>query len=351
MLNVNHISKKLGNFSLQSVSFRVNMGEYFILLGPSGAGKTIILEMIAGLIQPDSGNIEFKGSDITHLPIQKRNIGLVFQTFELFPHLTVKQNISFSLRSKRLTKIEQNRRVLDLAQRFGITHLLRQNASELSGGERQRVALARTLATAPELLLLDEPLSALDAERRTEVRSLLRELNRNGQTIIHVTHDFEEAIALAHTVAVLGKGVIEQLGTPEEVFNRPTSNFVARMVGVRNFFPAALTHSNETNLMIARIKGNLTFYLYSEKSGNGFILFSDNAVSISDSPPASSALNNFKGTITDIYPQRFGREVVVDIGIKIVANITNESLQRLRLVIGKTVWISIKSGGIQFIPV
>ncbi len=351
MLKVQGVSKQMGKFAVRNATFQVNAGEYFMLLGPSGAGKTILLEIIAGLINPDSGYVELNNRNITKQPIQKRDIGLVFQNFELFPHFSVQQNIAFPLRNKGMKREEMNGLINELAEQFGIVHLLKQNVQKLSGGEQQRVALARTLATKPSILLLDEPMSALDAEKRTEIRSMLRNLNRKGQTIIHVTHDFEEAIALGHTIAVMGNGEIEQIGSTEEVFNRPSSNFVAKLVGVRNFFPATLSPSKEPNLMMARVKENLMIYLYAEKPGSGYILFPDSAVSITDGPQNTSALNNFKGNITDIYPHRYGYEVVVDIGIKVIVNITHESLLKMKLAIGKMVWISFKAGSVQFVPI
>jgi ABC-type sugar transport system ATPase subunit len=350
MLRIQNISKKLGRFSLSNISFHVNKGEYFILLGPSGAGKSILLEIIAGLTKPDSGNLMLNEKNITNLAIQQRSIGLLFQDFAVFPHLTVRQNIAYPIKNKYSTAAEKNRKVIELAEKFGITQLLRQKAEKLSGGEKQRVALARTLALEPEILLLDEPLSALDSEKRIEIRSLLRNLNRAGQTILHVTHDYEEAIALGHTVAVLSGGELEQVGSPEEVFNKPASSFVANLIGVRNFFEVSLAQSHEQNLMKAILKCGLIFYVYSETIGDGFISFADNAVNLSDIAPTSSALNNFKGTVVDFYPQRYGYDVIVNIKVNVVVNISHESLTRFKLSIGKEVWISIKAGGIQFIP-
>jgi ABC-type sugar transport system ATPase subunit len=350
MLRINNISKTLGRFCLSNISFHINKGEYFILLGPSGAGKSILLEIISGLISPDAGTIVLNEKDITKSSIQQRSIGLLFQDFAVFPHLTVRQNIAFPIKKKYSTTRERDRKVLELSEKFGISHLLKQKAAKLSGGEKQRVALARTLALEPEILLLDEPLSALDSEKRIEIRSLLRNLNRAGQTILHVTHDYEEAIALGHTVAVLSAGELEQVGSPEEVFNKPASSFVANLIGVRNFFEASLTHSADQNLMKANLKCGLIFYVYAENIGEGFISFADNAVNLSDSAPTSSALNNFKGTVVDIYPQRYGYDVIVNIKVKVVVNISHESLLRFKLFLGKEVWISIKAGGIQFIP-
>jgi ABC-type Fe3+/spermidine/putrescine transport system ATPase subunit len=351
MLSIENISKKLGAFLLSSISLSVNRGEYFIILGPSGAGKSILLEIIAGLVQPDDGKLTLNSKDITTSPIQLRNIGLVFQDFAIFPHLNVRNNIAYPLKGKGLSGSALNREVLSLAKKFGVSHLLKQNASTLSGGEQQRVALARTLALKPDVLLLDEPLSALDSERRVELRSLLRGLNRDGQTIIHVTHDYEEAIALGHRVAIMSGGKLEQVGTPEQIFNKPASTFIANLVGVKNFFLASLTESNEVNLMKAHLASGLIFYVYADACGSGYITFPDNSVTLSLTPPQSSALNSFSGEIVDMYPQRYGYEIVVNIKVKIFVNVTHESVLKLNLKIGSRVWISLKASNIQFIRV
>lgn len=351
MLSLENISKKLGNFALSSISLSVNRGEYFIILGPSGAGKSILLEIIAGLVKSDDGKVALNSKDITNSPIQSRNIGLVFQDFAIFPHLNVRNNIAYPLKGKGLSGSAVNREVLSLANKFGVSQLLKQNASTLSGGEQQRVALARTLALKPDVLLLDEPLSALDSERRVELRSLLRGLNRGGQTIVHVTHDYEEAIALGHRVAIMSGGKLEQVGTPEQIFNKPASTFIANLVGVKNFFLASLTESNEVNLMKAHLLCGLIFYVYADDCGSGFITFPDNSVSLSATPLESSALNSFFGEIIDMYPQRYGYEIVVNIKVKIYVNVTHESVLKLNLKIGSRVWISLKASNIQFIRV
>jgi len=327
----------------------VNKGDYFILLGPSGAGKSLVLEIIAGLIKPDSGEITLNNANITELKIQDRNIGLVFQDLALFPHLTVHYNIGFPLLRKGIRKREVNRKVIELARSLSIEHLLRRFTPTLSGGEQQRVALARTLALDPAILLLDEPLSSLDVERKVDIRKLLRDLNRKGQTIVHVTHDYEEAIALGSRIAVMNDGAIEQTGTPQEIFSKPTSTFVAGFGGIRNFFQAFLSHTQDHELVKAELNGNLSIFLYSDDEGLGYITFPENGVIVSNSPSNSSALNSFRGKVVDLYPHRFGFEVVVDIGVKVYALITAESIQKLEIFIGKEVWISFKANSVKFI--
>jgi molybdopterin-binding protein len=349
MLRIKNICKKLGVFNIKDFSLEVTKGEYFILLGPSGAGKSIILEIIAGLIQPDSGEISINDTKLNGKRIQDRNVGLVFQDLALFPHLTVKNNIAYPLQRKGKSRTEVNRKVIEMAQSLSIGHLLRRYPPTLSGGEQQRVALARTLVLEPNILLLDEPLASLDVERRAESRKLLRELNRKGQTIIHVTHDYEEAIALAHRIAVMKDGVIEQTGTPQEVFSKPISSFVAGFGGVKNFFKVKSLTSNSNEVTEVIIGNNLSISLLGEASNDGYITFPENAVSISIAKMESSSQNCFKGKVVDIYPQRYGVEVVANIGVNVYSLVTQESIQKLGIEVGSEVWVSFKASSIRFI--
>ncbi len=349
MLRVEKLCKSFGSFSLKDVSFEVGRGDYFIVLGPSGAGKSIVLEIIAGLIRADSGSIMLNGEDLLAKTIQQRNVGLVFQDLALFPHLSVRHNIAYPLVRKGYSRSNVTRKVIELANKFSISHLLRRYPVTLSGGEQQRVALARTLALEPEILLLDEPLSSLDVELRADVRVLLRNLNRNGQTIIHVTHDFEEAIALANRIAVMKDGVIEQTGTPQEVFSKPMSSFVAEFGGIRNFFSASVDTVSNSDISEAKLKGNIKIYLHSNEQGNGYVTFPENSVLISTQSFPTSAMNCFRGKITDFYPQKLGIEVVVDIGVPVYALVSTDSIRRLELEIGKEVWISFKASSVRFI--
>lgn len=349
MLSVNNINKTLGVFNLSNISFRVNKGEYFVLLGPSGAGKSILLEIIAGLITPDSGEIMINGVNQYRKRIQERNVGLVFQDLALFPHLSVRHNIAYPLQHKGLKKSEINRLVIEAAQSLSIEHLLRRSTTTLSGGEQQRVALARTLVTKPDVLLLDEPLSSLDVERRTEIRKLLRYINRKGQTIIHVTHDYDEAIALAQRIAVMNNGIIEQTGTPQEVFSKPVSSFVAGFGGIKNFFSVNSVSQNAQTITKANIGAGIPVYLLGEASDNGYVTFPENAVSISKTSLDSSSQNVFAGNVVDIYPQRYGVEVVVNIGVNIYSLVSIDSIEKLGIEIGSEVWVTFKASSVRFI--
>ncbi|MCD4696455.1 MAG: ATP-binding cassette domain-containing protein, partial [Bacteroidales bacterium] len=236
MLRVQNINKKYDEFFLQEICLEVPEGGYFVLLGPSGAGKTILFETIAGLINPDSGSILLDGRDITTLPISKRDVGIVFQDSAVFPHMTVRQNLSYALKSKKLKKNEISAIIEGLAKKVGISNLLHRKPSSLSGGELKRVAIARTLALKPKILLLDEPLASLDVQLKQEIRDLLKALYKNGQTILHITHDYNEAFNLASEMAIMDRGKIIQRGTAIEVYSKPGNHFVASFMGIKNYF-------------------------------------------------------------------------------------------------------------------
>jgi iron(III) transport system ATP-binding protein len=238
-LRVRNVTKKFGEFTaLQSVSLEVGEGEFVCFLGPSGCGKTTLLRAIAGLDIQTSGTVEQAGRDISALPPNERDFGIVFQSYALFPNLTVKRNISYGLENRRMPKAGIQARVAELLDLVGLTAHGDKYPSQLSGGQQQRVALARALATSPGLLLLDEPLSALDAKVRVHLRHEIKELqDKIGVTTIMVTHDQEEALAMADRIVVMNHGVIEQVGTPEEIYADPASPFVADFIGTTNFVP------------------------------------------------------------------------------------------------------------------
>lgn len=351
MLKLEKVNKKVGSFSLVNIDFTINKGDYFTLIGESGSGKSMLLEIITGLITPDSGNIFLNKKNILNTPPQKRNVGIVFQKPTLFPHLSVFENIAYPLKIKKHRNSEIKLKVQKLAEETEITHILKRNIDNLSGGEIQRVTIARTLATDPIILLLDEPLSFLDVQLKKGMLSLLRKLNQNGQTIIHVTHDYDETIALTNKIAIIEKGEIIQSGTPEDVFQNPKSTFVANFIGIRNFYKGQLIKSEESSeLKIFETSGTRIFVISNEEvSSKGYIILPSEAITISDERLNSSAINNFSGTIKDIYQTKSGMEIIVNIGFDITAKITNYSFNNLQIKIGKTVWISFKASSITFV--
>lgn len=345
MLSLNEINISFEDFSLKNISIKIEEGDYYVILGESGAGKSIILELLAGLLLPDSGSIYFNETDITKQSIQKRNIGLVFQDYAVFPHLNVYDNIAYPLRGKGISKKDIKNKVSEIAERVGIKHLLKRKTTILSGGELQRVALARTLILKPKCLLLDEPLVSLDAKLKESLRDLLRKLNKQGQTIIHITHDYEEALSLASMIAVIHKGKLIQEGKPGEIFHNPKSEFIANFTGIKNFFKAKYTSINKLI-----INEKLTIQVNpDEKMCEGYVMIPSESVVISLKEQKSSAINNFKGIIKSIFSSRFGKEIIVDIGIIISVYITEDSVQNLNLEENKEVWISFKVNSVKFI--
>ncbi len=224
-----------GSTAVDSINLSIASGSYCCLLGPSGCGKSTTLRMMAGHESVTSGTILLEGREITHLPAAVRGTAMMFQSFALFPHLSALDNVAFSLKMKGIAKSERQAKANDLLDRVAMGHLSERKPAELSGGQQQRVALARALITQPKVLLLDEPLSALDPFLRIQMRAELRRWQKElGLTFIHVTHSQEEAMALADTMVVMNHGIIEQVGSPNEVYNRPVNEFVARFMGGHN---------------------------------------------------------------------------------------------------------------------
>ena len=270
MIELRGVSRRWREFSIKNITLEVKKGEYFVILGPTGAGKTLLLELIAGFHFPEEGRILIDGKDMTFSPPEERNIGFIYQDYMLFPHLTVEKNIAFGLRArqrgrfKRERREEIERKVKEVLRMLGIEHLAKRRPATLSGGEQQKVAIARALAIEPRILLLDEPLSALDMRTKEQLREDLRRLNReNGITMVHVTHDQTEAAMLSDRIAVMMRGRIVQIGTPREIFSRPASAEIAEFVGVENIFSGVVVRNEgglaEIRIASAGLAGSETF--------------------------------------------------------------------------------------------
>ncbi len=251
-VEIDRVTKRFdGVTAVDGVTLAIRRGEFFALLGPSGCGKTTLLRMIAGLEETDEGTIRIGGVDSTRVPPHRRPVNMVFQQYALFPHLTVEQNVAFGLAYKTLSRSERAERVAATLRLVRLTGLERRRPDQLSGGQRQRVALARALVLEPQVLLLDEPLAALDPNLRREVQGELKGLQRTlGITFVFVTHDREEALALSDRIAVMDHGRIEQVGTPVEVFETPETEFVARFLGATNVFTGEI--AGETVRFVVR---------------------------------------------------------------------------------------------------
>ena len=234
MIELKDIIVKFGDFeALHNINVDVKEGEFFTFLGPSGCGKTTTLRTITGFIEPVSGTVSVNDKDITRVPIEKRNIGIVFQSYALFPSMTVYDNIAFGLKIQKLSKTEIDQKVRDIARKVDLSdEQLKKAVSQLSGGQQQRVAIARALVTGPSIICMDEPLSNLDAKLRVHLRNELKKMQRDfGITTIYVTHDQEEALTLSDRIAVFNKGYIEQIGTPNEIYNHSKTEFVCNFIG------------------------------------------------------------------------------------------------------------------------
>lgn len=242
MIRISDLNITFADFAVRDVNLDVADGEFFALIGPTGSGKSLVLESVAGLVPQAKGRIAVNGRDVTDLPPERRGVGIVYQDNALFPHMSVMQNITYGLRYHDVDRTEARRRVDWLVEMLGLTRIAGRGVCALSGGEQQRVCLARALAVNPRVLLLDEPLSALDPNFREEIRGLLRTLHRDlGTTFFMVTHDFSEALFLAQRVGVLRGGQLEQVGGAREVFCQPSTPFVAEFVGMKNVFPATFS--------------------------------------------------------------------------------------------------------------
>jgi sulfate/thiosulfate transport system ATP-binding protein len=324
---VDRVSKKFGNFqALEQVSLEVEKGKLVALLGPSGSGKSTLLRAIAGLETPDKGSIIIDGRDTTHLNIQKRNIGFVFQHYALFKHLTVRQNIAFGLQIRKYSKKVIKHRVEELLALIQLESLGDRYPSQLSGGQRQRVGLARSLAIQPRVLLLDEPFGALDAKVRKELRSWLRGFHEDVRvTSIFVTHDQEEAMAVADKIVIMNQGRIEQIGTPAEVYEHPATPFVMSFVGEVNVIPTTAPLFSDRNDKPPQVRA--------------FIRPHD--LEIKTSPDRNTSRAIIKRII------HLGREIQLELtlpdNLKITAHLEREKFERLDLKTGQEIFIKPKS--------
>jgi spermidine/putrescine transport system ATP-binding protein len=253
LIAVENVTKRFGEFvATRDISFAIGAGEFFAMLGPSGCGKTTMLRMIAGFEEPSAGAIRIDGQDVAGVPPYRRPVNTVFQNYALFPHLSVFDNVAFGPRMRGDDKAEIERRVKAMIEIVRLGDLAQRMPSQLSGGQRQRVALARALVNGPKALLLDEPLSALDLELRRRMQLELKRIQRDvGITFVFVTHDQEEAITMSDRIAVMRAGQLEQVGTPERIYEEPESAFVARFIGHANLLPVVVEHADGARARVA----------------------------------------------------------------------------------------------------
>lgn len=345
MLYIDHVSKDMGEFILNDVSLEVPQGEYLVIIGPTGAGKTILLETVAGIYPPDSGKIHLNGRDITHEEPRNRNICMVYQDYMLFPHLSVHDNISFGLRNRNLEKAEIERRVEESANLLGISHLLHRRPDTLSGGEQQRAAIARAIVMEPSVLLLDEPLSALDGRTREALRKELQRLHDTMDvTVLHITHNFEEVFSLADRVAVMNGGEIVQVGAPDEVFRKPNCEFIADFVGVENLFKGMCRLKNG-NAVIET--GELSLISTTcTRDGEVFVSVRPEDIMVSRGRPEISAQNVVPGTVSESVDAGMVIRLVIDTGLPFVVTLTRQAYEDLDIKKGDSVYILFKAASV-----
>lgn len=255
---VKSLTKKFGDVvAVKDISFDVRQGEFLTLLGPSGSGKTTTLQMIAGFLTPTSGDIYISGNDVLKIPPYDRNIGMVFQNYALFPHMTVTENIAYPLKMRKLSRNKINELTNNILKIVKLPDFGKRLPKHLSGGQQQRVALARALVYDPPLLLMDEPLGALDLQLREHMQLEIRSLQKKLQiTCLYVTHDQQEALTMSDRIAVFNEGNLQQIGTPEELYNRPVNRFVANFIGESNFINGSITQINENNSLFKPTNGS-----------------------------------------------------------------------------------------------
>jgi len=348
MLGIAGLSKRLGDFTLTDVNLTVADAEYFIILGPTGAGKTILLETIAGIYAPDAGTITLDGLDVTATDPKDREVGMVYQDYMLFPHLTVEENIGFGLLQRKTEPDRIRELVSETADLLGIGHLLDRTPGTLSGGEQQRAAIARALVLRPRVLLLDEPLSALDAATRDRLRRELKSVHRaTGTTVVHITHHFEDIFALADRVAVMQDGRIAQTGTPDEVFRKPATEFVAAFTGMENvFYGVSRVRDGEATIDL----GAITLRTVTAVEGDVCVGIRPEEMIVSREAFESSAVNAFSGSVTEIQQNGIFSRVVVNAGLPFVAVLTRQSVARLDLVEGEQAHVTFKASAVHVFP-
>jgi len=340
-LVLENISKHFGSLvAVQDVNLVIEPGEFICFLGPSGCGKTTLLRIITGFEQPTSGRLTYDGQIINDVIPQKRDFGIVFQSYALFPNMTVHQNVAFGLKMRKMPPKLVDARVAEILQLVGLTEWARHYPSQLSGGQQQRVALGRALAIKPKVLLLDEPLSALDAKIRVRLRIVIKKLQEElGITMIYVTHDQEEALALADRVAVMRNGEIRQIGTPWEIYKEPKTSFIAEFVGSSNFLTGQKKNGKvrfgRLELTVANLDAVATETVYLAIRPENIELVDETDMSAQRVPTniveVEAEVINFLGAVVRVTFSLEGEEMIVDISEKEFERLNLKRKDKLKL--------------------
>ncbi len=356
---MDHVQKAFGKvIAVDHLNLEIKDGEFFTFLGPSGCGKTTTLRMIAGFYYPTKGIVRFGDKDMTRVPPEKRNTGMVFQNYALFPHMTVFENVAFGLRVRKISSNELKTRVMEVLRKVRLEQYSERQVSQLSGGQQQRVALARALVIEPEILLLDEPLSNLDAKLRDEMRSEILRLQKEYKiTTIYVTHDQAEALSMSDRIAVFNFGVCHQVGTPSEIYNEPANDFVASFIGEINLLPATVQSLDQGKVYVSAQIGSGTkelvvhnhpFNINPENKGNLALSIRPEAIKVHES--SVEGVNILIGSIETV--EFFGSVInlTINVGGKLLqVNLLNSRSSNLEA--GATVWVQLPENEIRIIPV
>ncbi|PWJ86278.1 ABC-type Fe3+/spermidine/putrescine transport system ATPase subunit [Pseudaminobacter salicylatoxidans] len=351
------VVKRFGSFvAVEKMNFEIRKGEFLAIMGSSGCGKTTTLRMLAGLEAPSEGEIRLAGKRINDLPTWQRDTPMVWQSLALFPFLTVRENVEFSLRMRGIGRSERRKRVDMWLERMQITEFADRNVAHLSGGQRQRVALARSLVTEPEILLLDEPLSALDAHLKVRMQTVLSNLQRElGITFVYVTHSQSEAFSMADRVVIMSRGRIEQIGNPQEIYRAPHTKFVAEFLGSSNIFAGNVSYVNGKSVKIATPAGEFIVLPNAArplvKGDKATFVVSDDRIHLSNEPPA----DGYNGMQASVVGEEFvGATAVIHLEgaerVEIKAQKSHEELEQLNLEPGVRVWVSWRPDATHILP-
>ncbi|MED4203920.1 ABC transporter ATP-binding protein [Neobacillus mesonae] len=357
-IKIDQVQKAFGKvIAVDHLNLEIKDGEFFTFLGPSGCGKTTTLRMIAGFYYPTKGIIRFGDKDMTRVPPEKRNTGMVFQNYALFPHMTVFENVAFGLRVRKMAANEVKTRVQDVLRKVRLEKYSDRQVSQLSGGQQQRVALARALVIEPEILLLDEPLSNLDAKLRDEMRSEILRLQKEYKiTTIYVTHDQAEALSMSDRIAVFNFGVCHQVGTPSEIYNQPANDFVASFIGEINLLEVNDYKVEQNHVSVSAQVGpepeklivhNHPFNFNPDLAGNLSLSIRPEAIKILDKQ--TDETNVLKGKIEKV--EFLGAVINLTVNVAgqlLQANLLNNRLQQLKS--GADVWVQLPEDQIRIIP-
>jgi len=340
MIKIYNLNTGIGSFKLTNINLEISKGEYFVLLGPTGSGKTILMESLLGIRKIDEGSIIKDGRDITSLPIEMRKIGYMPQDYALFPHMNVFNNIAYGLNIKKVSKKEQDKKVRELAKSLQIEDILHRSINGLSGGEKQRVALGRAIACGLDIIFLDEPLGALDENTRNLLCEELRKIHDSfNLTFIHICHNFEEAVNVADRIAIMNNGTIEQVGTVREIFDTPQSMFVAEFIRTENILEGIASVVDKTS--IVSVTDTVKIHIKSTFSGSVIISFRPEKVEIG----GCMSKNVFNGRIVSVKDRGNYSSLKIDIGIPVTLHTLDQSL-----IEGSDISIHIPPDSINVIP-